>query len=283
MRIPVLFLIFTGLVCAADNAVDRARDLYNHLEYKEAVAILMREPVTPQSLELLGQTYLALTEYKKATDTLEKAVALAPNDSMIRTWLGRAWGRRAETSFPLTAMGYASKSRDAFEKAIQLDPANAEAMNDLFDFYIEAPAMVGGGHDKARKLISSLSKCDPDAVYFAEARLAEEQKQYDLAEAHLRQAILSVPGKVGQVLNLARFLARRQRYEESDQIFANAEKIAPNSPRVMYAKAETFIRAHRHEEEARELLIRYLSAKNLTPDDPPRSQALELLKQAEGA
>jgi tetratricopeptide (TPR) repeat protein len=281
MRISLAFLILTGLLRGGD--LESARALYSHTDYNGAIAILGKEPPSPQNLELLSQSYFMLAEYKKATEILEKAAALDPGDSMIRTWMGRAWGRRAETSFAFSAMNYATKSREAFEKAVQLDPANAEAMNDLFDFYVEAPAMVGGGHDKARKLLPSLAKCDPDAVYFAEARLAEDQKQFDLAEAHLRQAVLAVPGKVGQVLNLARFLARRERYEESDQVFQQAREMAPNSPRVLFARAETWIRTRRHPDEARALLKKYLTANDLTPDDPPRSEALQLLKKVDGA
>ena len=196
--------------------------------------------------------------------------------------MGRAYGRRAETSFAFGALSFATKSREEFEKAVQLDPANPEAVNDLFDFYIEAPAMVGGGHDKARKLLSTLATCDPEAVYFAEARLAEDRKQFDLAESHLRQAVRAVPNKVGQVLNLARFLARRERYDESDRVFLQARQMAPDSPRVLFARAETCIKTRRHTDEARELLKKYLAAKNLTPDDPPRSEALKLLKKVEG-
>jgi tetratricopeptide (TPR) repeat protein len=281
MRISLAFLILTGLLWGGE--VERARDLYNHTDYNGALAILRKEPPGAQTLELLGQSYFMLGDYKKATDTLERAAALEPGDSMILTWLGRAWGRRAETSFAFSAMSYAAKSREAFEKAVQLDPANADAMDDLFDFYIEAPAIVGGGHDKARKLLSALAKCNPDAVYFAEARLAEDQKQFDLAEAHLRQAVLAVPGKVGQVLNLARFLARRGRYEESDLVFQQAREMAPNSPRVLFARAETWIGTRRHPDEARALLRKYLAAKDLTPDDPPRSEAIELLKKVDGA
>jgi tetratricopeptide (TPR) repeat protein len=283
MRISFVFLILAGLLWGGSGELEHARALYNHTDYNGAIAILDKEPPSFQALEMLGQSYLALAEYKKATEILEKAAVLDPGDSMIRTWLGRAWGRRAETAFAFSAMTDAAKSREAFEKAVQLDPANAEAMNDLFDFYVEAPAIVGGGHDKARKLLPSLAKCDPDAVYFAEARLAEDQKQFDLAEAHLRQAILAVPGKVGQVLNLARFLARRGRFEESDQVFGQAQEMAPNSPRVLFARAETWIRTRRHPDEARTLLKKYLAAHDLTPDDPPRSEALELLKKVEGA
>jgi uncharacterized protein HemY len=42
-------------------------------------------------------------EYKKATEILEKAVAADPGNSEYELWLGRAFGRRAETASPFTA------------------------------------------------------------------------------------------------------------------------------------------------------------------------------------
>jgi predicted Zn-dependent protease len=66
--------------------------------------------------------------------------------------------------------------------------------------------------------------------------------------------------------------------QEADQNLARAEKIAPGSPSLMIAEADIYIRTGR-KREAREILQRYLSAR-LTPEDPPRSEALRLLRQA---
>ena len=70
-------------------------------------------------------------------------------------WLGRAYGRRAETSNPFTAPGYASKARQMFEKSVALDPSNKEATGDLLDFYLEAPGFMGGGYEKAEALVKA--------------------------------------------------------------------------------------------------------------------------------
>ena len=50
------------------------------------------------------------------------------------------------------APGHASKAHRYFEKAVELDPKNLEAMNDLFEYYLEAPGFLGGGFDKAQAL-----------------------------------------------------------------------------------------------------------------------------------
>jgi len=94
----------------------------------------------------------------------------------------------------------------------------------------------------------------------------------------LRSAVGAAPQQIGKLIELARFLVRQGRVQEADQSLARAEQIAPGSPRLMLAKADLYIKTGR-KRQAREILQRYLSAQ-LTPDDPPRSEALRLLRQA---
>ena len=44
-----------------------------------------------------------LGDYKKATEAFQKALALEPGNSEYAHWLGRSFGRRAETSSPFLA------------------------------------------------------------------------------------------------------------------------------------------------------------------------------------
>jgi Flp pilus assembly protein TadD len=97
----------------------------------------------------------------------------------------------------------------------------------------------------------------------------------------LRRAMELAPHQVGRVIDLAKFLAKQGRFEESDQTFVAAEKLAPNAPKVMYARAATYIQAGRNIDTAKELLEKYLAAQ-LTPDDPSRDDARKLLRQVSG-
>lgn len=274
--------VLSGMLLAAGGASNGALSLYERSEYQSAIKLLNQAPADAQSLELLGRCYFMLGDFKKSTDSLERAATLAPNDSMIQTWLGRAWGRRAETSFPLTAVGYATKTREAFEKALRLDPANQEALGDLFDFYVDAPGFIGGGMDKAAGLLPHFEKYDPTGGYLAQARLDEKKKQYTSAESHLRRAIESAPHKAGVIADLAKFLSRRGRYEESEKAFAQATAAEPDSARILFDRAAAYVQSQRNLPEARELLKKYIAARNLKPSDPPRWQAQTLLKKAEG-
>jgi tetratricopeptide (TPR) repeat protein len=289
VRIAILWSLIAGAAYAGFGAAapfERALALYNRTDYTAAIAMLRESPGSDEksagNLKLLGQCYFMLGKFKDSTDALEKAAALEPNDSMLLTWLGRAWGRRAETSFPLTAIGYATKTREGFERAVQIDPGNPEALGDLFDFYMGAPRFMGGGTDKAAALLAQYERYDPVGAYEARARISETKQRFAAAETDLRRAIEAAPKSVSLVLNLAQFLARRGRYEESENVFRQAAMVAPESPRIPFAKADTYLKTGRNIEQARELLKKYIAAKNLTPGDPPRWEAQKLLKKAEG-
>ncbi len=266
-------LLFIPLLLTAQD-LTAPRALYQKTEYEQALKAIGNRQDQP-ALQLAGQCYIGLEDYKKAIDVLEQAAT----DSESHMWLGRAYGRRAETAMPLLAPRYASKARQAFEKAVELDPKNILAMNDLFEYYLQAPGFLGGGKDKAEALSRRIAALNKAEGHYAQARLKEDRKDYIGAEPEYRAAIEADPKEAGRVLDLARFLARRNRIIESDAVFAKAEALAPNAPKVLYAKAETYIEQKRKLPEARQLLERYLKS-DLTPDDASRKQARKLLEKA---
>jgi cytochrome c-type biogenesis protein CcmH/NrfG len=123
---------------------------------------------------------------------------------------------------------------------------------------------------------------DAGEAHWAQARLAEKRKDFNSVEEHLRRAIDASPQRIGRMIDLARFLSRQGRFQEADQSLEQAEKIAPNSPRLVYARADLYVKNKRNLELARKLLQQYMSM-SLSPDDPPRSDAAKLLKQAQGS
>jgi tetratricopeptide (TPR) repeat protein len=267
---------------AAGPEFDQARKLYNLTEFEQSLKILEAIPQKDGAIyELAGRNYYMQGDFKNATEALEKAVAAEPGNSEFNLWLGRAYGRRAETSSLFTAPGFASKARQCFEKAAQLNPRNLEAQSDLFEYYLEAPGFLGGGLDKAAATAEQIARINPAEGHWAQAKLAEKRKEFSSAEEQLRRAIELTPHQVGRLIDLARLLAKQGRYQEAEQSFARADAIAPDSPKVLFAKADVYIKTGRNLNVAKDLLKRYLSLA-LTPEDPPRSQAEKLLKQAQG-
>ena len=272
------FLLSSSLIAAVPD-FERALNLYNQTDYDGSLkALLPLQHKDGEALQLIGQNYFMLGDARRASDFFQKAVAAGPDRSSYYHWLGRAFGRRAEMSNPLSAISYATRARQNFEKAVQLDPTNSEALNDLFEFYLQAPGILGGGSDKAVAVADQIAKMDPVEGHWARARIAEKKKEFGSAEQQLRRAAEMAPRQVGRIIDLARFLAKQGRFQESEQTFVAAERIAPDSPKLLFARADIYIQSGRNIGAARELLKRYLNAK-LTPEDPPRSEAEKLLKQ----
>ncbi len=261
---------------------EKAEGLFEKTEFSASLAIMEALPAKDaHAWDLIGRAQYMLGEFKRASDAFEKAVEMEPSNSSYADWLGKSYGRRAEHASPFTAPGYASKARHAFERAVRLDPSNREATNDLFEYYLQAPGFLGGGLDKAEALGLKIAERDPVEGHWAKARLAERRKEFGAAEEHLRRALDLAPTQVGRAIDLAKFLAQRGRHEESDRVFLRAEALAPQSPKVLFERAETYVSANRHMERARSYLKRYLSAE-LTPNDPPRADAEKLLRKANG-
>ncbi|MBL8236952.1 MAG: tetratricopeptide repeat protein [Bryobacterales bacterium] len=268
---------------AASAELQAAEELYRQTRYQEALAaaqpLLSRDAAAPL---LAGKAAYGMGDYKKACEFFERAAASDPASSTARHWLGRAFGRRAETAFALAAPGYASKARQNFEKAVELEPANGEALNDLFEYYLQAPGFLGGGLDKAQALLPKIKAVDAAEEAFATAKLAEGRKDFATAERQLRRAVELAPKSVGRLLDVAQFLSRRARIPEAVQWLDRAAVHSPKHPQVLFQTARIHIEAKQNLPAARALLRQYLQLPP-HPDLPSREEAQKLLKQAGGA
>ncbi len=112
-----------------------------------------------------GQRLYRQAQFRAASVAFERAVQIQPHFSEYHHWLGKAYGRLAEDSHALAALGLARKTRRAFERAVELDRANAAAVESLAIYYERAPALLGGSRRKAEHLREQLGALDsPDSL-----------------------------------------------------------------------------------------------------------------------
>jgi tetratricopeptide (TPR) repeat protein len=262
------------------EVLSKAEELYKHTHYEASLALLDQHSFNSPANFLIGRNYFMMGDFKKATEYLQKAVSGNPTSSEYMDWLGRVYGKRAETSNPLLAPGFASKARQAFEKSVELDGKNSEALSDLFDFYLEAPGFLGGGYEKAQAVAERIAAVDPPEGYYVKAQLDKKRKEFGAAEQQFRKAVAVAPQEVGHLITLAKFLADQGRNKESDAVFQQAEKVRPDAPQVWFARADVLIKQRRNLDEAKSLLQKYVKAP-ITVDDPPKQEAAKLLKQVQ--
>jgi tetratricopeptide (TPR) repeat protein len=262
--------------------LQKAEELYQTTYYEESLKLLDQHSPDSQAMFLVARDYFMLGDFKKSAEYLQKIVAGDPNNSEYTDWLGRVYGKRAETSNPLAAPVFASKARQLFERSVALNPKNSDALSDLFEFYLAAPGFMGGGYDKAAALAEQIMAVDVPEGFVVKAELAQKRKEYSSAEEHWKRAIAAAPQQVGPLISFARLLADQGRIRESDNVFGQALRVNPKAASVWFARADVLIKQKRNLDEARELLQKYVKAPT-TVDDPPKQEAFRLLKQVGGA
>ena len=180
----------TTVAASPNPDFSRAEELYRRTEYGLAIHALQALDVkNAAGHALLGKAYFMEGQYKEAAANLEKAAAEDTLNSDYCDWLGRAYGRLAEGSSFLSALGYAKKTVRAFERAVELGPSNLEALGDVFEYYLQAPVMVGGGLDKAEGIAKRIASLNQAEYHWASARLAEKRKNPSRSRTRVPRSI----------------------------------------------------------------------------------------------
>lgn len=174
-------------------------------------------PSDPDVGVLQLRLLLQKREAKRALDLAEKLVRQAPDHAASHYWLGMAYGSRIGQVNTFSKATMAPKIRAAFERAIELDPALYDARYALMEYYLGAPAIVGGSEAKAREQAAELMRRDPPRGRFAQARLAMHEGNDAQARQHALAAYAARPGE--PLFRMAAG-ALHQQAEEWDQAFA---------------------------------------------------------------
>ena len=116
--------------------------------------------VDPESLYISGLAHYENKQYEKAVTDLKVAVEKEPEIAKYHHILAVSYGREAENVNWFKAMDYAKKTLLHLEKANELDPHNLEILDDLMDYYHEAPGFLGGDTEKGDKIQALIEKLE---------------------------------------------------------------------------------------------------------------------------
>src|ERR1700722_3353835 len=232
-RLARLLICSLSLVSLPLAAADTPQELLAAGRVDQAIQILeqqIQSAPTAEAYNLLCRAHFELGAWDAGIPACEKAVALAPDHGLYHLWLGRIYGEKADRAGFLTAAGLAKKVRAEFERAVELSPNNWEARTDLADFYLEAPAIIGGGKDKARAQAALLTPQNPAMAHWVLARIAERNKDNAAAEQEYRAAIEASRGGARAWLNLAGFYRHTNRLDEMEQALRTMESSPLDHP-----------------------------------------------------
>jgi len=156
---------------------------------------------------LLCRALYSEDHFDEAVHECEAAVAAAPGNASYLRWLGEAYGQKAGHTGKMSAFGLAKKASATWEKALQIDPQNVDALSDLGDFSVDAPGIVGGGLDKAHSVAQRLVAVNAPRGHRLLGRIAEKQNNIPEAEKEFTSAATGKHAAAGFV-DLAAFYKR---------------------------------------------------------------------------
>lgn len=243
---------------------------------------LGQNPSDADAHNLRCRVYYQEELWDQAIEDCESAVKLDPNNSNDHLWLGRAYGLKAQHVSVLSGYKLAHKVAAEFQRAVELDPQNKEALADLGEFDVEAPSVAGGGLTKAAAVAQQLKAVDPVSALTLEARIAEGKKDYAAAESDLKAAIAACPRPAGPWMDLAGFYQRRKRIPDMVAAARNAVAADPKHGPALVDAASELARAGIDQPMAIQWLQQYLNSHAQQEDAPAFAVRAQLARLLEG-
>ncbi len=195
----------------APDKIENVRSLLRDRKVAEAEsaakALVAANATDAEAHALLATARVAKDDADGAVTASEKAAQLAPASSEIQRLLGDTYGFAAQKAGMLSKIGWAKKCRAAYEKAVELDPANLTARSSLMGFYQMAPGVMGGGIDKATEQAAAIKKIDATRGRIAYATLYTGEKKYPEAFAALDEVLQAEPAHYAALFQFGRLAA----------------------------------------------------------------------------
>ncbi len=181
----------------------------------QVVRELGANPSTAAAHLLLCRAYLAELHGSEAARECRTALqAGLSQDASAQDWAGRAFGMEAEHAGPISGLKLAGQVRNAFSSAHALNARNPAAANDLGEYYINAPSLVGGGVEKALALADAIASSLPEIAHRLRALVAEKRGDSSQAEREFLAAT-QIAASPGAYADLGTFYARQHADEKA--------------------------------------------------------------------
>lgn len=269
IRIMLLLVFLGGVRLLADDTQANALLQQGRVDEAHAVLqqILTTQPKDALAHQLLCRVYYAQEMADPAIHECEQAASDDPANSNTQMWLGRAYGMKASHANPVIAFGLARKVRYAFERAVQLNPENIQAMSDLGEFYVDAPAIVGGGLDKGRALADQMQPRFPSQASRLRALIASESKDVTTAESEFKEAV--VAGRTPEAyMDLGQFYQRQNQRDKALETLRAGIQVDRQKDSSLVDAASILIAMNEAPQLAEGLLREYLSSPAKSDDAP---------------
>lgn len=271
MAIRLLFLFalssLSALLLHAADPSTAALIAEGH--YKRAQAILTSRlktnPNDARSYEELSKVSEAFAHWDEAIQQAEKAVSLGPKVPEFQAALADAIGSKLSGAQLGTfqKLSLARRFKKEAELAVQLDPNNVDASQDLMEFHLDAPGILGGDKKRAAELADHMVHVNPARGYLMKFEFAKHEKKNGELESLLKQAIDADPKSYEARMQAANFYLGKGTLQQAEEHARHVIHIAPGSVRGYTTMAAVYAQQGRW----KELDSMLAEAQRAVPDD----------------
>jgi len=185
-----------------------------------------------------AQELMRREQFATAIPLLEKCVATEPGNSKFHQWLGRALGLQAAQNGIMSSVMSIRKVRAELEKAIELDPVNLEARQDIAIMYRALPGFLGGSNAKAAEQIAIIRRHDPALATQLDGDFLAADKKYDAALTAYNESAKLNPRAMIQV-RISLVHQQRKEWEKAFAALERALAFDSNHPLALYQVGRT--------------------------------------------
>lgn len=259
--LTAITLAASTTLSAQPALVDQARKLVDAERYAEAQQILKPMGGTDAAAAfLLGKIALIQNDAPAAIDWLEKSVALNPRSSESYEWLGKSYGTQAQRASKLRLPGLAKKTKNAWEKAIALDPNNLEAKEDMITYYLQAPGFLGGSKEKAKAMAVDIRSRNAYRGGLVLAQVCGVIKDQACIEREFTGLVARYPDSTSVHSALAAHYTNAKQYDKAFAVIDARLKLKPAEAAVLYALGRTASISGQQLERGEQALKAYIAA-----------------------
>ena len=230
----------------------------------ESEQLVHANPQNADAQELLCQLHGSVDQFDPAITACEAAHAAQPGNAAYTLELARSYGAKTDHSGAFTGMRMVGRIRDTFEAAVKQDPKNIDALSDLGEFYVDAPALVGGGLDRARPLVARLQTLSPARAARLQGMIDAKAGDNPAAEADYARE-LAAQHSAEAYVDLANFARKQKLWDDAEQNAVLAiQKDGAQGPDSLDA-ARILIDMKRNSGAAEKALRGYLAHAQVSP------------------
>ncbi len=284
-------VLCAGCLPAQQRAADRQQSAADKLiaegHYLRAQP-LVQEALgrNPKDVHSLAQESILRWAFYQENEFLaeaQKVVVAADNSAEAHAQLANALGEKLASGSAgmMARMSAARGFRKEAERTLELNPGNADALQDMAEYYWHAPEFAGGDKEKARQMVERLMRVDSVRAYalraefaadatdtaarksaveaiwqqavaarpdsyraragLAQSYLAEGGDKLRLAEMEAKKAVALNASRIGGYRLLADVYATEGRWSDLDAVLRQARAQVPDDLSPMYEAAQSVL------------------------------------------